>query len=326
MYRIKRRRIIFIGIILCLTLFLTACNTSKKDDAVHSTPIRIGYIQVLSGLPLFVALDNEHFAKVGFDVTATPYKTSDLAIAALQSGEVDLVGIAGLTQGFQLLEKNPNYRIVGINFSSTCLVAGTGPGAPASIADLAGSRIGCFPGNVFQTYTRQALSAEGLDPSTVTIEPIPPPLQIEALKNGKYAALYTLEPTGIMAVHDGVGKYLTKEDLFAKNFLESAKFPGGCSMVSKKYLSANPGSYDSLVAAFNSAMQDIKAQNFDMAPHLRKYMQIKLDYIPILKFEGAEYGHSIDYKPLKMLATKLQDWSLLDSTFSLDAANGENLK
>lgn len=306
--------------VICLALVLTGCGSSEKQETTLAAQVqlRVAYIKVLSGLPLFVALDNGHLEDAGFEVTATPFKTSDLALAALKSGEVDMVGISGLSQALQLLDREPNYRVLGLNFSSTCLLVSTRDDAPKTIAELAGKTIGCFPGNVFKRYTREALIAEGLKANDVTIKPIPPPLQIPALKDGTVDALYSLEPIGIIAEHDGAGVYLVQEDLFAKNFLGQSKFPGGCAMVSNAYIEAHAGSEDLLIGAFRKAITDIAVEGFDLTPHVRKYTSIKSEYIPALSFEGAVYGDEIDIEPVKLLVERLQEWQLIDTAFAIE--------
>lgn len=293
---------------------------SCRERAAKLTPIRIGTIRVLSGLPLYVAVDRKLFQKHGFSPAVREFRTSDLVVKALENGEIDLIGCAGTSQVLALSAKEPALqRLIGVLYSSTCIVGSATERPPAAISDLNGATIACFPGSTFKTYTREALAAAGVDIRTVQIVPTPAELQSQSLRERKARAVYTLEPTCAVAVHDGVAQYLTHDDLFAKFFLNGKKFPGGAVTVSRRYLSGAPDRETRLRNVFRDAMTDIRAANFDMSPHLSGHTAINPRFMPVLTYEGAAFSEEIDRDTLNTLARLLVKWEALNPSFKLDS-------
>lgn len=296
---------------------LAACDTSENRIP---TPLRVGYIPVLSGLPTFVALHDSLFERAGFSVRRQEYRTSDLAVKALELGEIDLVGVAGLTQALQLAQSKPgSVRLLGVLNSSTALIVSTAPGAPKTVSELRGKTIGCFPGSVFETYTRKAMESLGVPSRGLTVVPLPPPLQAQALKDGRVDAVYTLEPTAAVAVGAGDARYLTSEDVFAKAFLGGAKFPGGGALLSEAFVKRVPNAPDRLIAVLREATDLIATPSFEIAPYIDRFAPVAREAAPHLVFEGAAFGRQVDTVALGRLVERLQEWALLDASFRLES-------
>ncbi len=307
-------------------VILVACGEQEQRAVQPETEgapveIRIGYLRVLSGLPLYVALDKGLFRQAGFSPKPVVFRSSDLAFKALERGEIDLVGVAGLSQALQVVASDPSVlELLGVLYSSTALVASSNALPPIAVTDLGGTDIGIFPGSVFGRYAREALTAEGLPAESLQLVPLPPPLQLQSLKDGSVAALFTLEPIGATAVADGFGQYVTKDDLFTKHFLGGAKFPGGCIAVRRSFSKRTPGASDKIVNVFRTAVEEISTAEFEMSPYLQKYTLVRSDLASQLTFEGASLGNDMEAQTLQLLVARLKEWEILDAAFDIQNA------
>jgi NitT/TauT family transport system substrate-binding protein len=308
------------GLLIVFTVLSIVAATSCRERGAEHKPIRVGTIRVLSGLPLYVAIDNKLFEKHGFAPVLKEFRTSDLVVKALENGEIDMIGCAGTSQVLSLARKKPDaQRLIGILYSSTCIItSATKPPLP-SLLDLRGTTVACFPGSTFKTYTKEVLAAAGVDVSTVQIVPTPAELQSQSLREGKAQAVYTLEPTCAVAVQDGVAQYLTRDDLFATHFLSGRKFPGGAVTVSRQFVAKTPNAEQRLANVFTDSMAAINKPGFNIAPHLSAHTAIHPKFMPALTYEGAAFGARVDRGGLQALVDRLVQWQVLPRDFALQA-------
>lgn len=310
---------------ICTARIQTIPKNGSKPTQVQteSTPVRIAFVQALSGLPLFVALEDDILERTGaFDPLASQHDSSDLCANQLKSGEADVI-FAGLSQVMQVEAENPgSLKIVGVLYSSVCLVTSTRPGAPLSISDLRSRRIGIFPGNSFEIYVEKALAKEGLERGSYEIVKLPPPLQLQQLAaaTGGVDALCTLEPAGGQAIARGTGKYLVEGDIFAKHFLNGSHFPGGVIAVSREYLKKYPTAGDRIVHSLHEAMLKIASPGFKQDIYLKKFTKISEADSSVLRFEGGEIGVDINHDPLRRVIELLKEWGKLPASADVERA------
>ena len=302
-----------------VTSIFTFPHAASSDDNNSPITLRIGAIKVLSGLPTFVAIEENYFHKVGINPKLIFFKSSDLAFNALKADVVDMIGVSGTSQCLRLVEDHADIlKIIGLLYSSTCIIAPID-----SNVDRVGQikcnkkcRVGVFPGSVFSTYARQALISAGTNIDNMDFVPYPPSLQVHALSDRKIDYLYTLEPFCAIAAGERIGKYLTNEDLFAKHFLNSKKFPGGVVALSTKF--EKKYGTNRIFRAYNLAMKTINSKSFNKNIYLKKYTAIQETYFPYLKFEGAAFGNEIETTPLNNLIGKLVNWKLLSRNIDIN--------
>lgn len=282
--------------------------------------LRIGTIKVLSGLPTYVAVENRFFEQNGFKPIVFAYRSSDLAFNALKAGAIDLVGVAGTSQCLEIAEEKPNtVKIIGILYSSTCIVGRIGSNI-TNLDELKKSKkctIGVFPGSVFQTYSRNALKSIGVNITDMDFIPYPPGLQANALDDGKIEVLYSLEPYCAIATGNGSGKYLTDEDLFAKAFLDAKKFPGG--VVAINFNSFKESEINRIISAYNMAMAEIGREGFSKDIYLNRYTDMHSAFFAHVKFEGAAFGKDIHKESITILVKRLNEWGLLAGKIDMDS-------
>lgn len=97
---------------------------------------------------------------------------------------------------------------------------------------------------------RKVLKDHGVDPESVNIQPKKPNTQAEALLSGAVDALICLEPTGTRLLQTGKCRVLLEHPFGA---IETA-FPGAYSMLSKRFIDANPEAANRLIAVIKEAV------------------------------------------------------------------------
>ena len=83
----QHSKVILLGIILVLTLGLSACQTAQPtEEALIPTRLTLGYIPNIQFAPIYVAIEKGYFENAGFDVTLEYGNETD-AVALVGAGE-----------------------------------------------------------------------------------------------------------------------------------------------------------------------------------------------------------------------------------------------
>ncbi|MCU0635231.1 MAG: ABC transporter substrate-binding protein [Gemmatimonadaceae bacterium] len=217
----RRRRVAFIAGLL-VALFagpLLVIQRRGESDAVDRAtaeratpaaadsterPIRIGYLSFVATLPYFVAEEKRYFAEEGLVVAAEVAATSNQLVNALAAGQVDFVPALSAAPVLALEAASPGR----VRLTSTSIVDAAHPfdallvpdASPRrTVASLRGARIGVFPGTTASRLLMRWLATEGIDTTTITLVPLPPPQQLGALRAGRIDVLHAYEPTTTIA-------------------------------------------------------------------------------------------------------------------------------
>ncbi|XWN38596.1 MAG: ABC transporter substrate-binding protein [Balneola sp.] len=304
----------FLLILVITLLTLQGCSSDKEKT---NKEIHVGYIQSLSGLPLFVALDEGLFEKYGFEVTTTQFRTSDLATSALRTGEIDLIGIAGTTQALHLAEEDSSIlRIAALYHSTIAFVSKED--SEEGLSSLSGKIIGVFPGSVFHVYVEKLLQQHGITLDEVEISPISPALQVTALDEGAVDALITLEPTGRFAVESGAGSYLIERDVFSEELLNGTPFPGGAMSLKWNDSDEDRLTLTYLDSVLTGANKIMERTGFDPSEYIQRHTSISEQYLSNLPpVDIAVVNDTTVSKQLINFIEVLENWDLVESPFNI---------
>src|SRR6266567_5674 len=170
--------------------------------------VRIGYLNNTGSLPLFVAEEKGFFNEEGIQEEATPIATSNQLVDALVAGNL------------QAFPESSAYPVLAVELQSpgrlkifaasaitrqrpfdVLLVKENSP--ITKLSDLAGKRIGVFPGSTATSLLRKYLKDSHVEVAGVTFVPIPPQTQLGALREGSIDALHSYEPTTAIALARG---------------------------------------------------------------------------------------------------------------------------
>jgi NitT/TauT family transport system substrate-binding protein len=199
-----------------LAAFATACGGEGENDVAAGgeagkplDKITIATPNIgISFLPFYVARDLGIFEKHGLDAEVTHMK-SDVAVAALQTGDVHFMG--GIGSATRAALQGQPVKVVTVVANSPNHVLISSPGIK-EIDQLRGKVIaGAPPGNTVNVVTRELLSQNGVEPDQYDLINAGPggADRSAAFVNGVAdATLY--EPTGAVLLEDGTYNLLAK--------------------------------------------------------------------------------------------------------------------
>lgn len=207
-------------LLVCLFCIFAALGAACRPAATSQTPasstnsvgtpsgpatkLTVAYSNLTpTVLPLWVAKDDGIFAKNGLDVSLQ-FITGSASLPALTSGKVQIAFLGGTevlngaVAGADLVAfmnestKPPYYFSTSHDINS--------------IADLKGKKMGVSSfGSTSDTTTREALQAQGIDPSQVTFVAVgSPPARAAALVSGAIQGALTTPPDSFELESKGV--------------------------------------------------------------------------------------------------------------------------
>ena len=211
----------FLTLLLLLALpisfALSGCgNETKTPDA--PAKVSLGLLRLTSSAPLFLAMEKGYFREVGIEIEPVWFDAAQPIAVAAASSDID-VGATGITAGlYNMAAKGQAIRLVADKgreqkgFPSSALLASTAPGAPASIDDLRGKRIGLTQrGSTYEYMLGRLLETRGLSLDDVTLVPLGKlSAVIAALESRQIDACILNEPNVTHVQKSGSGRLITQ--------------------------------------------------------------------------------------------------------------------
>lgn len=198
-------------LVVAAALFFSGCNTCNCNSIKKPDKIKIGYVPIAVGLPLFIANDEGYFKEEGYSTEMVKFASSNEIANAATSGQVDVSVVATnamLDVGFVskkrhiLIITNPYTNQAG-NIADYLLVKDTN--AIKKIEDLIGKKIGVFPGSVIKIFCTLIFEKHGLKKEDFTLIELSPKDWAAALQSGQIDALSALEPQASQIIQDKIG-------------------------------------------------------------------------------------------------------------------------
>ncbi len=299
---------------LLLILILMTAGTALGEEKV-----KIGYLRLTISLPTFVAAEKGLFEQAGLKVELTPFESGTLIISALIAGRID-ANCSSATTGYWFAEQSTpdQFKIFlayGIpsrkNKAFGAIVKKDSP--LKELRDLKGKRVGTYPGATSVALARAIIRTQ-MDPEDVIFQEVPPAILISALAAGQIDAFFAPEPTGMIAISQGIGRHLVEEPLGLLG-LERG-FAGSAFGFSAQFLKQNPMLAKKIKAVYYQAVDFIEkdekaarlllakytglSESIAMSMPIQKWMKVEtLDkeatqqYFDLLYKEGA-YKKRVD--------------------------------
>lgn len=259
--------LILIGFAVTLVLWRPWATPHGKET------IKVGYLPITADLPFFVALEKGYFTDQGLQVEPVGFRTSNQVAEAMIAGHIDATSVIALTVLFSVEAAAPGefkvFLITVVNESSRIhnILVGK-QSAFLHLSDLKGKKIGTFPGSNYVGYTKLIMK-DFLDPEKeLTIIPMRPHLQLEALASGQVDAIFTLEPTGTLALEKGNARVLSENPL-VKYIMNP--FPTAASALSSRLLRERPEVARKYTTAIYKAVDFITSNEKEARGILTKY-------------------------------------------------------
>lgn len=187
-----------------------ACGRKKEPGPAATERVVLGISLLRISQPVFVAIERGLFAKRGLDVEVRRFDTAQPLADELAAGRIDAGGYVAFPILFGAGGPPPRLRLVtGVvedaKHRISYLLRKKGSDVK-DVASLRGKRVAILPTVAYRKWLEAVLKHDGVDPSTVTITPVAPPLEVDGLASGGYDALFTGDPMATAALARGVAE------------------------------------------------------------------------------------------------------------------------
>ncbi|MGZ3558938.1 MAG: ABC transporter substrate-binding protein [Thermodesulfobacteriota bacterium] len=199
-------------------VLLTILLLMTTESAISAEKIKIGYLRIANSLPTFVAVEKGLFQQEGLKAELIPFESGTLIIDALMTGRIDANCCSAITGFWFAAQGAPDGFKIFLAYGTPsrknpAFVAIVKKDSPLKgIKDLKGKRVGTYPG-ASSVELGKAIIRTQMDPEGIIFQEVPPALLISALAAGKIDAFFAPEPTGMIAVSQGIGRHLVEEPL-----------------------------------------------------------------------------------------------------------------
>jgi NitT/TauT family transport system substrate-binding protein len=237
--------------------------------------VKIGYLLRVMSLPTFVAREKGFFEQERLKVEMIPFDSGTAIIDALMAGRIDCIGSTGTPGFWSAAQTAPDRFKIFLLYGTTSmkednafslLVKKDSP--LKGLKDLKGKKVGTYPGVTSVALARAVIRTQ-IDPAKVIFTEIAPPNMIQALAAGQIDAFFTPEPSGMMAISQGVGRYLRESPLTLLKLRRG--IPGAAFAFSAKFLQEKPDKAKKLKACLDKAVDYIRTNEHEARTYLVKY-------------------------------------------------------
>ena len=305
-----------IMILVLSSIALHSCQTAPSGQAPI---VRIGYLNLVTSLPLFIAQEKGFLTAQGIKFEAIPVATSNQLADALIAGDLDCYIGASVVPVFAAELQSPGRMKVFTASEITpeqpfdALLVKNGS-AIKNLSDLSGKRIAVFPGSTATNLLKTYLRAQGLDVSTITFVDLPPAQHLDALKVGFVDVIHAYEPTIAIALSQNSAEIL-HGSVYAAILSPN---PISVSVVSTDFLKNHPQTAKKTIAALQRAAAFMKENDRETRSILLKNMELSQDAANRCSLLYMLPHDKIDPANLQRFANLLTDIGELNATVSSD--------
>jgi ABC-type nitrate/sulfonate/bicarbonate transport system substrate-binding protein len=173
----------------------------------------IGVSTLRISLPVFVAAEHGLFKKHGLTAELHRYETAQPLADELAAARLDAGGYVAFPILFAPGAPPPRIRVLTAivedsDHPLSFLLVKKGSGL-RGVAALRGRKIGILPTVAYRTWLEAILRHDGIAPNEVTIVPLAPAMEADALAGGGVDALFTGDPMATAALARGIAEIAT---------------------------------------------------------------------------------------------------------------------
>lgn len=271
-----------------VTILFMVFLVISVGSAFGAEKVTIGHLPLVPSLPTYVAMEKGFFAQEGLEVELIPFQSGTTIVDALIAGRIDADCMSAITT-FWFVEQNVpgKFKIFLVygadsNEDNTFVVVVKKDSPLQDLKDLKGKKVGTFPG-VNQVVLAKAVIRTLMDPQEVTFTEIPPSNLIGALAAGQIDAYFSPEPFGMIALSQGVGRYLTKSPCTLLGLKRG--IAGGGFAFSTKFVQERPEVAKKVKVAIEKGVDFIKANEQEARGYLAKYAHLPPPVAAQIPFE-----------------------------------------
>jgi len=207
----------------------TAPPAAAEQPAAAADPVtlKVGYVPVLAGAPIFIAQDKGYFADEGLTIELESFRSGALIIPPLALGQLD-VGFGEIGPAiYNAVAQGLDVRAVATagsepaGFGSVPLLVRTDlfdSGEVTTVADLQGRTVAVnLERSMAEYLLAEALAQAGMAVDDVTLVSLPFPDMPAAFANGAIDAAVLPHPLAAQAIGAGHAQVLMAGDLVTEN-------------------------------------------------------------------------------------------------------------
>jgi NitT/TauT family transport system substrate-binding protein len=247
--KLSRRHLLKLGGALAGTLAIPELARAAGPK------IRVGYLPLSAGLPLFAAVEKGYFKDAGLDVQPVRFGSAQQIMEAMLAGRLEgcANGTGTATLGIGNIAEKGVFRLFCTNPSNKDHVLEEILVGKASsyktLADLKGKKIASGPGIQNTVLCKAIFEGAGV-PGVRPIE-LPYEQHVAAIAAGQVDACYTLEPMGTLGRQNGTTRVL--EPAVVSHYVlgdPAAPWHGGAAALTAAFINANPQVAKQYIAAY----------------------------------------------------------------------------
>lgn len=293
------------------------------SSSQQAQTIRVGYLPIAAGLPLYVALEEGYFEEAGFNIELSRFSSSNELANAGTAGRLDAMMPCALNVHFDIgIVSGTHHQLFGVNMYSDqaphivdYLLVRPDAGI-TSVADLKGKRIAAFPGSVTKIFVEGILRDHGVEPSEYTYIEMGPGNWQAALSSGSVDAASVMEPQAGQIIADGVATVLV-EGFFAK-LMPNVPLSG--HWVTASFASSeNEENVKRFVEVFDRAVDFIRANPDSAKAHYLTYTGLREELLSSMQLNDWSKSTEIDLEKIQQFADILAESGAIQE--NIDASN-----
>jgi ABC-type nitrate/sulfonate/bicarbonate transport system substrate-binding protein len=260
----KFKRYFCCSLAIASSILVVSCNNLTKPNnlnpsvstspATSPTTIRVGYLPVLSGYPLYTAISEGYFKEAGLDVQMRTIKSGPEGNEALAANNIDVAFSIVPSLVVANVKKVPNdlVSIYGASLDSNkikdhrIIIAKKSP--LTSVKDLRGKKIAVvgYPGRTSDVLELlDHLKRNGSGEKDVQLIGMPHAAQVAALESGTIDAAACAEPyitiglqSSVKTLGENEGFYYRNQPTEVTSYLARESWLKANPEISKKFIAA----------------------------------------------------------------------------------------
>jgi len=286
--------------LLMLFIFLNSCSKSEQN----ADEVVIGYSALRISLPVFVAVEKGYFRDEGLKVKLVRFDTAQPLMQSLVAGKIPVAGYTALPITFNamLRSKEKLYFITSLVEDDmhpiSYLILPHATPKDFTMNELRGKKIGVLPTVAYHKWLEHILKSQGISRDEVTITPVTPNLQANALQSGAVHAVFTNDPAATAILQQGVGRLYSDESISPKYLGNPMLF--GSFNIAKGWADSHPEQYKKIVRALNKSVDFVnenpqKAKQA-MVPYVHETQKNFVSHYANAKYLRTDQSDSVKYQ------------------------------
>jgi ABC-type nitrate/sulfonate/bicarbonate transport system substrate-binding protein len=276
-------------------------------SGLGSARVRIAYPPMMASLPVFVAEDQQLFARQGVKPQTIAFSSSNDMVNALVAGQIDLLPAVSLVPLVHLEIQHPgkvrifsHSRMRPDNANYRIVVPSASP--VRALHDLRGRKLGVFPGTSATRLVSVFFRKQGVDPESITFVQLPPAAQISSLESGAVDALFAYDPLILTAPP---GKYRALSNSVYAELIDPC--PLGVSVVSREFERKRPATAAHAIRVIQQGISFMGAHPEQARALLPKFTKMTPEVASRVNVADVTLSNDVDVATLQRFIDLLYD-------------------